>query len=514
MKLDKLFLYVSIFILLGTIAWIFAPSNKVRYHLILTGMGRARVHPYKARFKPYSGKTMGGAVLLSSALKKTKDNIKEGAYNFISMGTELSGTADAYFTKGKTIVDIMNGLGVQGMLLSNIDFTYGVERLKELKEDMNFEFIGSNIVQEGTMDTPDWLCNKLILEPKEGFKVGFLGISPVNTASLVAQESIEGLEFLHPIPKIKNIAKTMREDGVSLIVLLTQYSKEHITLEEWQGIQVIGPDLCVMLDQDLEAPKPFVRDGILVSTISSYNQTKELDVLSLELELNPLRIVGLAKERIPVNEADFEKDGKMQKVVEDATKDFRELRETHLANFAGEYSRSYNYECLIGNFVTDAVRKVTGAEIAFQNSGGIQYNIASGSFTIGDLYALLPFDNQVFMVEMLGKDILDVLKIAASRQRGVLQVSGLSYGFVFKNSKDFELKVATLADGLEIDEEKSYKVALNNFLYHGGDNFAPFKNSKLMEESLTLRKVLKKYMAEFQDLPIELSYEDRIIIEE
>lgn len=514
MKLDKIFLYISILILIVTVAWVFQPSNKVKYHLMLTGMGRGRVHPFKEKFKPYSGKTMGGAAALATAVNRTLKSFNEDAYNFISIGTELSGTADAYFTKGKTVVDIMNQLGLQAMLLSNIDFSYGAEQLKALKKDMKFEFLSSNIVERGKDKAPDWLQSELILEPTSGLKVGFLGISPVKIPTLVAKENIQGLNFLEPAQVLKHKAQEMRKQGVGLLVLLTQYSREHISYEEWQGILEIGPDICILLDQDLEAPKPVIKDGVLIYTLSSFNQTKELDILSLELQLNPVKIIGLDSNRVAVTQVDYEPEPEMLKVIDASTKEFRALRETHLANFDKDYSRSYNFECAIGNFVTDSLVQATGAQIALHNSGGIQYNIASGSFTLGDLYSLLPFDNKIFVVELKGIDLLEILKIAASRQRGVLQTSGLLYSFVHKNPREFTLMNATLVTGEPIEEDALYKVAVNSFLYEGGDNFEPFKKGVIIEEFNSLREIVKDHMLGFGDEVIILSYQDRIRVEE
>lgn len=514
MKLDKIFLYISVFVLILTVAWVFTPSKKVKYHLVLTGMGRARVHPVKAKFKPYSGKTMGGAASLATAVNKTIASFNKEPYSFVSLGTELSGTADAYFTKGRTTVDIMNQLGVQAMLLSNIDFSYGAEQLKALKSHMKFEFLSSNILETATSEAPAWLQEELVLEPQAGLRVGFLGLTPVKTPTLVAKENIQGLSFLQPLESLKKKAAKMREQGADLLVLLTQYSREHMSYHEWQEIVEISPDICILLDQDLEAPRPILRDGILIYTLSSFNQTKELDVLSLELLLDPLRIVGIESSRTPITQVDYEPDPSMLEVVEASTKDFRAMREAHLASFDKDYSRSYNYECMIGNFVTDALIKATGAQIALHNSGAIQYNIASGSFTMGDLYSLLPFDNKILLVELRGLELIEALKIAASRQRGVLQVSGLSYSFEYKNSKDFKLLDATLIDGEPIKEDALYRVAINSFLYEGGDNFEPLKKGVVLEEFDSLRGIVKAYMMGYGSEVISLSYQDRIKVED
>ncbi len=252
-RLEKLFLFISFFILIATVFWLLAPNDKIRYHLIITGMNRAKIHPFKAKFKPYSGKTMGGAAAMATAIKEATASFNNDSYDIISLGTELSGTADAFFTKGESIVKIMNALQVKTMLLSNIDFTYGCERLEELSEIASFSFLSSNITQQTTQTPPNWLKEQIIFEISNDIKMGVIGITPINTPNLTPKENIQNLVFEAPLTTLKEKVDKMRAEKIQLITLLTQYSKDHLKPEEWQEITEIGPDICIMLDQELEA---------------------------------------------------------------------------------------------------------------------------------------------------------------------------------------------------------------------------------------------------------------------
>lgn len=518
-RLEKLFLFISFFILIATVFWLLAPNDKIRYHLIITGMNRAKIHPFKAKFKPYSGKIMGGAAAMATAIKEAKASFNNDSYDIISLGTELSGTADAFFTKGESIVKIMNALQVKTMLLSNIDFTYGCERLEELSKIASFSFLSSNITQQTTQTPPNWLKEQIIFEISNDIKMGVIGITPINTPNLTPKENIQNLVFEPPLATLKEKVDKMRAEKIQLITLLTQYSKDHLKPEEWQEITEIGPDICIMLDQELEAPSPFIKDGIIVYTISSYNQTKEIDILSIELDTKSKKLTGLSSQRIPTNLADIDPDPAMEKVIEEATEEFIVRKNTIIGSFEADYSRSYNYECPIANFIADAIKEKTGAQIAMQNSGGIQGNISSGTFTVGDLYTMLPFDNKVVLMNLKGEDILNILKISASRQRGVIQVSGLKYSFEHKSPQDYKLLSARLSNAdsteSEIVPDAIYKVAINNFLAEGGDNFIPFRNGEILSVHGSQRDILEeKIKTDAASSPLRISYEKRIITED
>ena len=126
----------------------------------------------------------------------------------------------------------------------------------------------------------------------------------------------------------------------------------------------------------------------------------------------------------------------------------------------------------------------------------------------------MPFDNQMVKMELKGSDILELLKIAASRQRGVLQVSGLSYTFRHRSPVDYAL-VAAKTGETAVDPEKYYSVITNNFLADGGDNFLPFRNGRNLSYGRQQRDVVKDYIAGLsRSGPVSLRIEGRVVAEE
>lgn len=132
LRFGQIFLVASIISLIVTILWLAYPSSNRMYHIVLTGIGRGRMHPYKAKFEPYKGRRMGGAAGMATVIKETVASFTGEPYNIFSLGTEISGTADSYFTRGLSIVKILNMLGIEAMLPGNIEFSYGQKRLAEL----------------------------------------------------------------------------------------------------------------------------------------------------------------------------------------------------------------------------------------------------------------------------------------------------------------------------------------------------------------------------------------------
>ena len=531
-KLSKIFLGLSICFLIGVIIWLVYPSPYKVCHIILTGMGRGRAYPYIAKFKPYRGKTMGGYATMNSVIKEqiASFTAKEEPFCFLSLGAELSGTAEAFLTKGDTFAKAFKAMKLDAMLIGNIDFTFGQQRLKEIANfnDLSgFKLLSSNIIDEKTNKVPDYIADEYLCFTytfskglvQDSFKpdtvIGLIGLSPVDTPNLAAKDTVTGLKFIEPSKILKQKVDSIRNKGADLVVLLTQYNKEYITPDEWLTIASASPDICLMLDSDIDTPTPFVKDGVIVYTISSYNQTKEIDILNLEITKDkPTKIVGLSSQRIATNLAEYDEDSEISSIIDEATSNIRAFRDTVIGKFAKDYTKSYYNECPIGDYVTDIMLKETNADIALQNSGGIQGNINEGQFTNGDLFSIMPFDNKIVTMDMKGSDLLELLTISASRQRGVLQVAGLEYSYIYKNKNDYKLKYARIGEN-EISPDKIYKIATNNFLADGGDNYIPFTRGENITVGRSLRDSLREAIASQSAIaPIELKLYDRIIVEE
>ena len=57
----------------------------------------------------------------------------------------------------------------------------------------------------------------------------------------------------------------------------------------------------------------------------------------------------------------------------------------------------------LGNFVTDLCLSYAEADICIMNNGGLRSSINKGNITVGMIYELMPFENELVIVE-LSKD--------------------------------------------------------------------------------------------------------------
>lgn len=511
--IEKLFVIAAILVLIASIFYVMFPFSNRKFYLFIIGLSKGRIESYLAKFPPYKGQTVGGIAYLKTKLDELVKEVEKDAYCIVSLGSEISGSAEAYYSRGEIPIKLLNHLNLSCMLVGNIEFTFGKERLEELAKIANFPFLSSNIRIVGNKERPSWVSSEVIINCSNRFKVGILGITSPQTPILTSKANVSGLSFLCLSEFLVENVKSLREYGVDLVILLTQYDKAKISEQEWQDIVLARPDIVVMLDYDVEYIPPYEKDGIIIKTISGYNQTKEIDYLMIEYPAFGSKPIAWNSKRISIISDQIQPDAYMTELIAKLTSDLENTKTEVICNFASDYKREYYGECPIGNLIADIIRFSTNSDLAFMNSGGIQSDIKAGKFTVGDLFALLPFDNQIVTMNLTGEEILEILSVSASLKKGVLQISGGSYSFVNYNSEDYALKDVKIGNEV-INKNKIYKVSTNSFLAEGGDGYLAFKKGRGIEYGSLLREEVKNFLKKLSASgPIILTNENRIVRE-
>jgi 2',3'-cyclic-nucleotide 2'-phosphodiesterase (5'-nucleotidase family) len=136
-------------------------------------------------------------------------------------------------------------------------------------------------------------------------------------------------------------------------------------------------------------------------------------------------------------------------------------------------------ESTLGNFFCDAVlyetKKLLGKDsanvnVAIFNKGGLRNSLPKGDITIGNVFELMPFDNEVVLLKIGGRQFKDMCyKIV---EKGGIPVGGMR--LVMKGTTPTDIFV----NGKPFDENKDYWVVTSDYLANGGDSYNFFKNAK------------------------------------
>jgi 2',3'-cyclic-nucleotide 2'-phosphodiesterase (5'-nucleotidase family) len=149
----------------------------------------------------------------------------------------------------------------------------------------------------------------------------------------------------------------------------------------------------------------------------------------------------------------------------------------------------------IGSLMTDALREVSGADFAFQNTGGIRESrFEAGPITVKDVYCIDPFNNEVVVFEMTGAQVKQFI-LASYRKNGrhPSPVSGMTY-------KIGEDEKSVWVEAPDFSTSKHYKVAINSFM-------ASTIDMEALDEGQSTFKTSEEMIIEFLKNHKEVDYQ-------
>ncbi len=434
----------------------------------------------------------GGRVRLATLVDEIRAMYGAEKVLLLDAGDSIHGTNIDNLFGGLPSIEIMGAMGYDAFTPGNHEFNYGQEVLAQRIADAAFPTLAANVAYE---DGSLFGGYSALIKEVNGVKVGIIGLVAQETPIVTHPKNVEGLRFHDPIAIAKQVAKKVRPQ-VDLLVALT-----HIGFDKDQELAQAVPELDVIvgghshtkLDTAVEV------NGVLI--VQTHEYANNLGFLHLIVEDG--EIVKHDGFLLPVT-PDVKKHAGVQAIIDrwDAQMQQRlgQVVGSSSISWNGEREHVRTGETNLGNLVADIIRKTADAEIALTNGGGIRASIHPGDIKVADIYSVLPFDNTLVVVELMGMDIIDALehsvRLWPAQNGGFLQVSGLSFEVVpdaLPGGRVINVKVGDTA----IAAGRYYTVATNDFLAAGGDGYETLKNSVLVADTgIMFRDVVVDYFNE------------------
>jgi 5'-nucleotidase len=141
----------------------------------------------------------------------------------------------------------------------------------------------------------------------------------------------------------------------------------------------------------------------------------------------------------------------------------------------------------LGCMLCDAIREISGADFAFQNTGGVRVNyLKKGPITVKDVYSIDPFNNDVVVFRMTGEQVKWFILNSYRKNGGhPSYVSGMTYR-VSDDGKSVWINM----EGTSFSTKKVYKVAFNSYM-------ASTVNIESVDDGRSLFRTSEEMMIDF-----------------
>ncbi|MFN2371162.1 MAG: bifunctional UDP-sugar hydrolase/5'-nucleotidase [Candidatus Krumholzibacteriia bacterium] len=525
-----------------------ADDGVLRLHLMWYNDLHGHIAPEPARFmNPEFPPPLGGGASAAAYIKEIRAKAAAAGEEvlLVDVGDFFQGTPIGTKTQGDAVMDFYNDLGPAFLVPGNHDFDLGRENLERLAAMAEFPFVCANIVERETGELVDW-CRPTMMLEFQGVKVGVVGIITPSTGTMSFPENIKGLEFL-PMPEtIVKYRDILRAEGADLIFLAIHEGLPYDPAEGWRRIAgaeetetvgeltgtygsnhsyggmnlmelvhaVPGIDFAVGGHTHRGYHHPWIDPVNHTMVFESFGNGSSLGHAVLLVDKATGTLLGYEPAVATGNLITlFEDVIWPDPATADVIRPHQERTEAAMKRVIGRTATSLGRggpgSNLVGNLVTDAMRTHFDADFSFQNLGGLRADLPAGDITAQDVFAVLPFGNELVEVRMDGRMLRRIIERKVAGRSGGIIVSGVAMTYD-PTRPDYDRVVKLEIGGEPWDPERIYKVICTNFLMEGNSGLeflAAVPPQNVTPTRVTTAEALEAYVAEHS--PVRVRVDDR-----
>ena len=460
---------------------------------------------------------------------------------YFDTGDQFQGGIEGYISQGNIMMDFFNTLKVKKSVFGNHEFDYGIPFLKEYMDKANFDWIIDNVKNTTTgkyITFPKQKKSMIIEAGDNNFKVK-LGIIGLATKETIASTNtkIDDLFFDDYVKIIEEESNKLKAKGANAIIVIghlglyCRNDPDEVKLEyKYRDIK-LNQSHCRETDEAyklLHKLKNNTIDILLAGhrhdvthhwvngfpVMSNDRNGKYAQIVYLPFDRKTKKLINdkiVFEGPLPVCEKifsikkicdlpvitneEYEKYGKLKQfkfhnkliekdsTVTDIANNYSDLFNEYdrdvLTHTEEHFEGSKEHETNMGNFYTDFLRHISGADIALINGGAFRTPFYRGNITNATVYSFDPFGNDIVKFQAYGKEIIRMLRQLQSSDKGFYPTSGLR--MTVRKNPSKKLLSIKLWDGYneeDIDDERLYTIVSNDFCFPlepdevGGDDFA------------------------------------------
>jgi len=420
--------------------------------------------------EPVSGRS-GGLVNLVSLIDQVRAQDPTRTL-LLDAGDALQGTYVSNSAQGAVMIEAMNLAGYDAWTLGNHEFDFGQDVLLARIGQANFPTLAANLSDKAT--GRPWNVEPYTILQAGAARVAVVGLAYPNTPGITKPENVAGLDFRPAEESMRALLPEVLEQA-SLVVVLS-----HLGIDGDRELAqaVDGIDVIVGGHSHLALTGPDVVNGTLIVSTGSKGQS--LGRLDLEVDSGTGEVTGYSRGGLllAVNDDVSPVSERAQALVDAALAEVAATKDQPVGRTARALQPARTGEFALGNLVVDGMREAgvgdgIAADVAFHNNAGIRASLPKGTITYGQLYNVLPFDNQLIAMDLTGAQIVRILEHSVSDRAGSLQVSGLSFRFDFSDPVGQRVREVIIGEE-PLERQRTYRVVTIDYLAYGGDGFKTF----------------------------------------
>ncbi|MBN8732627.1 MAG: bifunctional metallophosphatase/5'-nucleotidase [Acidobacteria bacterium] len=332
----------------------------------------------------------GGFAYLAGALRAERAGC--GHCLHLSAGDLVQGMPVSAIFRGVPVFEMANGLGIDAFALGNHEFDYGWRQVESFRKAARFPLLAANAVLPGgrTVGDAGWVILKV-----NGVRVGVIGVAMGDLVEGFLTPTTAGPVTALPVVESVRAAATELHGKADVIVVVG-----HIHQHEGSAILRQLRLVAAVVEGHNHRGRETMEevDGRAAVGLRGYGT--EIGRLELDVDLAAGRSRAAGWRRIPVT----------VQTVQPARDVAREVArwERKVAGVVdqpvGEARREFA-QAEVRELMERAMREEMGADVSHMNLGGVRDKLPKGVIRERELWNIMPFDNQMVVGRMKGRQI-------------------------------------------------------------------------------------------------------------
>jgi 2',3'-cyclic-nucleotide 2'-phosphodiesterase (5'-nucleotidase family) len=445
-----------------------------------------------------------GGVANLAALVTRERTIAPGRTLLLDAGDAWQGSFVSNANRGAAMVEAMNVMGYDAQALGNHDFDWGQDVLRARASEAHFPFLAANVVDDATGGVLPF-AKPYIVKDLGIAKIGIIGIANPSTPAINKPANVKGLRFLPAADAVRKYLPEVRAQA-DVIVLLTHISQHGVDEDVQLARDVPGIDLIVSGHSHTALQNPVRESATTIVQAGSYSQYLGQVRMEFDPATRHARVTGAGL--LPVVGGKLPPDPAVAKIVETRAAEAKTVTSRVVGRTSLDLPQETRGESALGNLIADAMLEYCRgqgwhSDVALYNGSGIRSSIPAGDITYGKVYEVLPFDDVVVDIDLMGGQLVTIFGRSISDRGANLAIAGGTFTYRAAGT----ITSATIG-GASLASERVYHVCTIDYLALGGDGQSTFTSGKNLVYGDIAADVVADYLSAHS--PVAPKVEGRI----
>jgi 2',3'-cyclic-nucleotide 2'-phosphodiesterase / 3'-nucleotidase len=441
--------------------------------------------------------------------------------------------------KENPMVGILNRIGVEAGVIGNHEFNFGKDVLLNAIKHSSYPWLSANLVNEN--DEPYFGKPYIIKTFPNGLRVAVIGVTTHYIPNWESPNHIAGIKFKDALTTLKTWVQQIRKKERPDILIASYHGGFERDLETGEPTESLtgenqGYAMCQMIkgiDVLLTGHQHRILtgevNGVLVAQPGNNGKMYGSIDIALEKVNNEWKITSKTAEVLPVG--DVEADEEILQYMEKLETSTQNWLDQPTGYIDGNMIIEDPFEARVSKhpfiqFIQDVQMEASGVDIsvtALLNNESKGFNSV---VTMRDIVSNYMYPNTLVVLELTGTDIKQALERTAQyfvlNEASEIVVNptyvspkpqhynydmweGIYY--TIDVSKPFGSRVVNITyHGKPLQDNRNYKVVMNNYRATGGGNYDMFKNKPVVKEiQKDMVELIHTYLGKYKTVKAEVT---------